>query len=251
MPGFEYLPAIDIRRGRVVRLVHGDPGAETVYADDPAAVALDLVRRGASRLHVVDLDAALGEGSGHEIVRSIVATVGRAVEVQVGGGLRDAAAVDRALATGARRVVIGTAAILDPALVADAVARHGPTRIAVALDVRAGMAVGEGWSSGAAGLPWDAVVRDLARAGVRRFVATAIARDGTGEGPDLDLLAAIVASGAPEVVASAGIRSLDDLVATADVGCVGAIVGRATYDGGLDPSSAAAWAATRRVGPAR
>jgi phosphoribosylformimino-5-aminoimidazole carboxamide ribotide isomerase len=247
---FAYYPAIDIRHGRVVRLVHGDPGAETVYGEDPATTARDLVRRGATRLHVVDLDAALGEGGAPDTIRSIAATVGSDVEVQVGGGLRDASGIDAALAAGASRVVLGTAALRDPGLVADAVARHGAQRIAVALDVRGGIAVGEGWSPAAPGRPYGAVVRDLAAVGVRRFIATAIARDGTLDGPDLALLAAIVACGAPEVVASAGIRSLADLVAAADAGCVGAVVGRATYDGGLDPAVASAWAATRRVAAA-
>ena len=241
-PGFLLYPAIDVRRGRVVRLLRGDAARETVFGTDPRTTAEDLVRRGAARLHVVDLDGAFGEGSGGGAMASILETVGPAVEVQVGGGLRDAAAVERVLALGAARAILGTTALVDPASVGRAIARHGPGRIAVALDVRGSMAVGDGWVGGASAVALDRAIAVLLDEGVRRFVVTAIERDGMLAGPDLDLLRRTRAVGAPEIVASGGIRSLDDLAAVADAGAVGAIVGRAIYAGGLDLAAAAAWA---------
>ena len=246
---FRYYPAIDIRRGRVVRLLRGDASAETVYGVDPVAVAIDLVERGASRVHVVDLDAALGDGDARGALRAIVQAVGRSIEIQVGGGLRDAAAIARVLDDGADRAILGTAALKDPGLVRAAIERHGRDRIAVALDVRGSVAVGDGWVTTAIGRPLEDAVAALDGTGIRRFVVTSIVRDGTLEGPDLDLLARVLAAGAREVVASAGIRSIADLTAVAEVGCVGAIVGRATYDGRLDPGIAEAWASARPIAP--
>jgi phosphoribosylformimino-5-aminoimidazole carboxamide ribotide isomerase len=243
--GFLLYPAIDVRHGRVVRLVRGDAGAETVYGSDPAETAADLVARGATRLHVVDLDAAFGEGSATDAIVAITAAVGRDVEVQVGGGLRDDAAIDGILARGAARAILGTIALADPGLVARAVARHGPERIAAALDVRGRVAVGDGWTRSATGADPGRATDALLRAGVRRFIVTAIDRDGTLAGPDLALLRRTVEAGAPEVVASGGIRSLEDLVAVAEAGCTGAVVGRALYAGGLDLAASLAWAAGR------
>jgi len=244
---FGCYPAIDIRRGRVVRLLRGDATAETVYGVDPEATSVDLVARGASRLHIVDLDAALGDGDARGALRAIVRAVGPSVEIQVGGGLRDAAAIARVLDDGAHRAILGTAALRDPMLVRAAVERHGADRIAVALDVRGPVAVGDGWVATAIARPLEDAVTALDGIGVRRFVVTSIARDGTLDGPDLGLLARVIAAGVPEVVASAGIRSIADLAAVAEIGCVGAIIGRATYDGRVDPAVAAAWAATRAI----
>jgi len=241
-PGFLLYPAIDIRRGRVVRLVRGDAARETVFGTDPESMARDLVRRGATRLHVVDLDGAFGDGSALDAVVGVVEAVGSSVEVQVGGGLRDAAAVDGVLARGAARAILGTTALGDPASVGRAITRHGAERIAVALDVRGSVAVGEGWVGSAAVVALDRAVETLLEQGVRRFVVTSIEHDGTLSGPDIDLLRRVRAVGAVEVIASGGIRSLEDLVAVADAGCVGAVVGRAIYGGGLDLTVAVAWA---------
>jgi phosphoribosylformimino-5-aminoimidazole carboxamide ribotide isomerase len=244
---FLLYPAVDIRHGRVVRLVHGDAAAETVYGADPVATAADLVARGATRLHVVDLDAAFGEGSGAAVIEAIAVAVGPRVEVQVGGGLRDDDAIDRVLARGAARAILGTVALADPAFVERAIVRHGADRIAAALDVRGTVAVGGGWTQDAGGADLDRAAAALLDAGVRRFVVTAIERDGTLAGPDLALLRRVAAAGAPEVVASGGIRSLDDLEAVADAGCVGAVVGRALYAGGIDLAACVAWAAGRSL----
>jgi phosphoribosylformimino-5-aminoimidazole carboxamide ribotide isomerase len=239
--GFDLLPAIDLRHRRVVRLMEGDFARETAYSDDPAAVAEAFAAAGATWLHVVDLDGArTGVPGNAGVVSAIVGSVAGRTRVQLGGGLRTDAAVEAALATGCARVVVGTAALDDPAFVGALVRRHGPDRIAVALDVRDGLAVGEGWRSGAPGLPvLDAATR-ITDEGVATLVVTAIRRDGRLEGPDLDLLERLVGHGRGRILASGGISSIDDVLATRRVGCAGAIVGRALYEGRLDLGQALA-----------
>jgi phosphoribosylformimino-5-aminoimidazole carboxamide ribotide isomerase len=229
---FELLPAIDLRGGRVVRLVEGDFERETAYSDDPAGVARAFVDGGATWIHVVDLDGArTGEPAQAATVRAIVEAVEGRARCQVAGGLRSEAAVTAALEAGAARVVVGTAAIRDPAFAGRLVALHGSDRIVAALDIRDGLALGEGWRPGAPGvLPSDAVAA-LADHGVETFTVTAIARDGRLEGPDLELLASLVALGRGRVIASGGIGSIDDLRRVRGLGCAGAIVGKALYEG--------------------
>ncbi len=229
---FDLLPAIDLRGGRVVRLLHGDFGRETVYGDDPAAVAEQFVDEGARWLHVVDLDGArdpLMRQLG--LVAAIVAGVGDRSRVEVAGGLRDERAVAATLLAGAARAVVGTAALADPAFAGRLVVTHGAERIAVALDVRDGLAVGHGWRTGAPGVPAGEAMARLADVGVTTFEVTAIERDGTLAGPDLALLGALAGAGRGDVIASAGISSADDLRAVRALGCRGAIVGRALYVG--------------------
>jgi phosphoribosylformimino-5-aminoimidazole carboxamide ribotide isomerase len=229
---FDVLPAIDLRGGRVVRLVRGDFGRETRYDDDPVAVARRFVAAGARWLHVVDLDAARDPSVRQDaVVRAIVAAVGERARVEVAGGLRDDEAVTAALAGGAARAVVGTAALRDPGFVARLVEAHGADRIAVALDVRDGLAVGHGWAADAPGYPVATALLALADAGATVFEVTAIDRDGALEGPDLDLLAGLVGVGRGTIVASAGVSSTADLRAVRAIGCRGAIVGRALYEG--------------------
>jgi phosphoribosylformimino-5-aminoimidazole carboxamide ribotide isomerase len=243
-PSFQLLPAIDLRAGRVVRLRQGDFGRETVYGDDPVAVATGFVDAGATWLHVVDLDGARDPGSRQlDVIAAIVRGVGERARVEVAGGLRDDATVDVALRAGAARAVLGTAVLAEPELAARLVEAHGADRIAVALDVRDGLAVGHGWRSGAPGVPVDSALGRLAGAGVTAFEVTAVDRDGTLEGPDLVLLRRLIAMGRGDIIASAGISSLDDLHDVRDMGCVGAIVGRALYEGRLDLREALAEAA--------
>ncbi len=233
-PTFDLLPAIDIRGGRVVRLRQGDFGAETVYGDDPVALAVGFVGQGATWLHVVDLDGARDPARRQvDVVAAIVAGVGDRARVEVAGGLRDEAAVGPLLRTGAARAILGTAALADPALAGRLVRTHGADRVAVALDVRDGQAVGHGWVDAARGVPVEEALERLAGVGVVTFEVTAIDRDGTLAGPDLRLLAGLVAVGRGAIVASAGISSLDDLRAVRALGCSGAIVGRALYEGRL------------------
>lgn len=232
---FDILPAIDLRGGRVVRLEQGDFARETQFSDDPLSVAQGFVDAGTSWLHVVDLDGARSGVPVHgATVRRIMTAMGDRVRVEVAGGLRDRASVADVLDAGAERVVIGTAALRDAAFAGRLVADHGATRIVVAIDVRGGRAVGQGWAADAVGVDPAEAVRRLHDAGVTTFEATAIERDGLQEGPDLALYERLVVLDRGEIIASAGIATLEHLRAVRDVGCTGAILGRALYDGRLD-----------------
>ncbi len=229
---FDLLPAIDLREGRVVRLLRGDFDRATIYPGDPVAVAVAFVGAGARWLHVVDLDGARDPGARQaDLVRAIVGRVGESARIEVAGGLRDQASAAAMLAAGAARVVVGTAALQDPTFARRLVDRHGPDRIAVAIDVRDGRAVGHGWAPGSPGIPLEHAVAALAGAGVATFEVTAIDRDGTMAGPDLELLERMVAQRTGAVIASAGISSTGDLLAVRALGCAGAIVGRALHEG--------------------
>jgi phosphoribosylformimino-5-aminoimidazole carboxamide ribotide isomerase len=237
---FELYPAIDLRGGRCVRLYQGDYGSETVYADDPVALARAFAAAGAPWLHVVDLDAAR---TGRPVNRAAVAAIAAAVDVpvQAGGGVRDDAAADALLASGVRRVVVGTAALDDPGWVRRLAARH-PGRVAVGLDARGRDVAVRGWVEGS-GEDLIDVARGFDDAGVAALVVTEIGRDGTLEGPDLGQLAAVLDATGFAVVASGGVGTLDDLRALAalDVGgrrLAGAIVGRALYEGAFPVSEA-------------
>jgi phosphoribosylformimino-5-aminoimidazole carboxamide ribotide isomerase len=236
---FLLLPAIDLRGGRVVRLERGDFGRETDYGDDPLAVASRFADAGASAIHLVDLDgASQGRPVQGGVVERLATSLGSRVRCEVAGGLRTAEDVAKAFRAGAWRVVVGTAAIRDPELVAGLVRDHGAERIVIALDVRRGQAVGDAWRAGARGAPVDALLADLADAGATIFEVTAIDRDGLLGGPDLELLARLAALGHGRIIASGGVTTLDDLRAVRMVGCAGAIVGRAIYEGRLDLASA-------------
>jgi phosphoribosylformimino-5-aminoimidazole carboxamide ribotide isomerase len=228
---FELLPAIDLRGGRVVRLQQGDFARETAYADDPEAVARAFTADGARWLHVVDLDAAAGSGARQDAPIARIVAAGGQAKVEVAGGLRDELAVDAALDGGAARAVVGTAALADPAFARRLVDRHGADRIAVALDVRDGRAVGHGWRPDAPAVDVERALGDLSDVGVRTFEVTAIDRDGLLGSPDLDLYRRLIALDRGAIVASAGIATIADLLALRDLGCAGAIVGRALYEG--------------------
>jgi phosphoribosylformimino-5-aminoimidazole carboxamide ribotide isomerase len=232
---FELLPAIDLIGGRVVRLEQGDFDRETSFSADPLAVATTFASGGATWLHVVDLDGArTGRPQHGATVRTIVAAFGLTVRIDLAGGLRTVEAIEAAVAAGAARVVIGTAALRDPRFAALAVAAHGADRIAVALDVRGGLAIGEGWRSGAPGLPPGEAIRRLADVGVATFEVTSIDRDGLLGGPDLAMLGELVEVGRGSIIASGGVACVEDIEAVRRLGCAGAIVGRALYDGSLD-----------------
>jgi len=217
-----------------VRLLRGDFDRETIYDDDPVGVAARFVADGARWLHVVDLDGARDPaGRRADVVRAIVGGVGESARVEVAGGLRDEESAAEMLAAGAARVVVGTAALRDPTFARRLVDRHGSDRIAVALDVRDGRAVGHGWVPGDPGMRVAQAVAVLAAAGVVTFEVTAIDRDGTMAGPDLELLGRVVALDRGAVIASAGVATTDDLRAVRALGCTGAIVGRGLYEGRL------------------
>jgi phosphoribosylformimino-5-aminoimidazole carboxamide ribotide isomerase len=232
---FELLPAIDLRAGRVVRLSQGDFDRETAYDTDPPAVARRFADSGATWIHVVDLEGAVaGEPVQLQLASEIVAEVYGRARVEVGGGLRTPASVAGALGTGAARAVIGTKALQDPGFALGLVTRYGRNRIVASIDVRDGMALGDGWREGSPGVPVADAVGALASAGVEVFEVTAIDRDGLLGGPDIDLLRSLVAMGHGRVIASGGISSIADVIAVQAAGCAGAIVGRAIYEGRVD-----------------
>lgn len=231
---FVILPAIDLQGGRVVRLLRGDHGSATTYGDDPAAVAEAFAAGGAQWLHVVDLDGARDPAFRQtSLVAAIIARLGTRIAVEVAGGLRDEHAVGASLEAGAARVVLGTAALRDPAFVGRLGERFGAERIVVALDVRGRHAVGQGWVQGAAGVVVADALARLADVGCRTFEVTAIDRDGTLQGPDLPLLGDLARLRRGAIVASAGMASAADITAVRAQGCAGAIVGRALYEGRL------------------
>lgn len=228
-------PAIDLRGGRCVRLLRGDYRAETVYDDDPAARARAFVEAGARWVHVVDLDAArTGEASNLAAIADVCAAVGGSeVSVQVGGGVRDAAAAERLWSLGASRVVLGTAAVQQPELVDD-LADVCPGGLAVGLDARGDEVAVRGWTEGSGASLLD-LVRRFDRPGVGALIVTSIQRDGTLEGPDVDQLERVLEASSVDVVASGGVGDLDDLqrLAAVQVGgrsLGGVVVGRALYE---------------------
>jgi len=226
----EIIPAIDLLGGRCVRLSQGDYDRVSVYGDDPAAVAASFVAAGAPRVHVVDLDGArAGRPHNRDAVRAIVAAA-KDVPVQLGGGMRNEAAIEEALGLGVERAILGTAALRDPALVRSA-AKRFPGRVAVGIDARSGRVAVEGWLETSDVLALD-VAKCFEDAGVAALVYTEIARDGMGSGPDLDATAALARAVAIPVIASGGVGS-DDHVrrAAAMPGIAGLIVGKALYEG--------------------
>ena len=232
---FELLPAIDLRGGQVVRLDQGDFERETAYDGDPVAVASRFAAIGVTWMHVVDLDGArAGEPRQLEVAASIVAETHGRSRVEVGGGLRTADDVAGALGIGAARAAVGTAALRDPAFARDLIDRYGPTRIVGSIDIRDGMALGEGWRPGAAGVPAVEAIAMLAGAGIDTFEVTAIERDGSLEGPNLALLRSLVALERGRIIASGGVASIEDVLAVQAAGCAGAIVGKAIYEGRID-----------------
>jgi phosphoribosylformimino-5-aminoimidazole carboxamide ribotide isomerase len=229
----ELYPAIDLRGGRAVRLLRGDYAAETVYSDDPVAVARSFEAAGARWIHVVDLDAARsGEAGNLEYVAAIARSV--RCEVETGGGVRSVEAAERLIDAGVARVVIGTAAVERPELVTELAARY-PGRVAVGLDARGRQVAVKGWTE-ATGADLVDLARRFEGQGVAALIVTEIGRDGTMAGPDLDQLGAVLDATAVDVIASGGVGTLDDIRALAGVqrggrSLAGIIVGRAIYEG--------------------
>ncbi len=227
-------PAIDLRGGRCVRLTQGDFARETVYGDDPVTVARRWAALGARWLHVVDLD---GARAGRPVQSALVAAICAAVRipVQVGGGMRDAAAVETVLDGGAARVVLGTVAVREPALCAR-LCRTWPGRVAVGIDARDGLVRVAGWLEGAA-VQATVLAREAAGNGAAALVYTDIGRDGTQQGPDLAGTRAVAHAAGIPVIASGGVGAIDHVRAVAglaDDGVAGVIVGRALYTGAVD-----------------
>ena len=225
---FDLLPAVDVADGRAVRLVQGRAGTETSYGS-PLQAALDFQAAGARWIHLVDLDAAFGRGSNAALLAEVVGALD--IDVELSGGIRDDGSLAAAMATGCRRVNIGTAALEDPDWCASAIARYGD-RVAVGLDVRGRTLAARGWTRDGGDL-FEVLAR-LDEQGCARYVVTDVTKDGTLRGPNLELLQQVCAATDAPVVASGGVSSLDDLVALAGlagIGVEGAIVGKALYAG--------------------
>ncbi|MEU8037300.1 bifunctional 1-(5-phosphoribosyl)-5-((5-phosphoribosylamino)methylideneamino)imidazole-4-carboxamide isomerase/phosphoribosylanthranilate isomerase PriA [Streptosporangium sp. NPDC049078] len=222
----ELLPAVDVADGQAVRLVQGAAGTETSYGD-PLSAALAWQEAGAEWIHLVDLDAAFGRGSNRELLATVVGALD--VKVEMSGGIRDDASLELALATGCRRVNIGTAALENPAWCSKIISEYGD-RVAIGLDVRGTTLAARGWTQEGGDL-WEVLAR-LEKDGCSRYVVTDVTKDGTLRGPNLDLLREVCSRTDAPVVASGGVSSLDDLRALASlvpIGVEGVIVGKALY----------------------
>jgi phosphoribosylformimino-5-aminoimidazole carboxamide ribotide isomerase len=232
----EVIPSIDIRGGRCVRLYQGDYERETVYDEDPVAVAGRWQDAGATTLHVVDLDGArTGEQTNLPVIERIAA--GLRIDLQIGGGVRSVEIAERLLGIGARRVVFGTTAVRQPEVVDAAVARFGDA-IAVGIDARDGKATTDGWRNSAA-VDALSLARGMAARGVGRIIYTDIAVDGTLTQPNYAGTAEVVAAARPAVVvASGGVATVEHLRELSKTGVVGTIVGRSLYAGTLDLAEA-------------
>ncbi len=229
---FEIVPAVDIKGGRCVRLLQGRADAETVFSEDPVAVARRWEAAGAQRLHVVDLDGAFeGRPAQTRIVRALIEALG--IPVQVGGGLRELAHVEAVLAAGARWAIVGTRAALDPVFLGD-VCRRFVERVIVGVDASDGRVAVDGWTR-VLELDAAALARDAAAAGAAAIIYTDIVRDGTQGGPNLWSTEAVARAAGVPVFASGGVGSLDDIRQIAGLrGVAGVIVGRALYSGAVD-----------------
>jgi phosphoribosylformimino-5-aminoimidazole carboxamide ribotide isomerase len=219
------IPAIDLRGGRAVRLLRGDPTSETAYAEDPVKVAERFQEEGARRLHVIDLDAALDEGDNHEVVEDICHSV--VIPVQVGGGIRSLEDIGSLLGAGASRAILGTAAAADPGFVSRAVEEFAE-HVVVAVDVRGGHVMVHGWTEEGPNL--EEAVAALDDAGAPRYLVTSIARDGTLEGPDMRLYTHVLKLTETPLIASGGVRDATDVWALRDLGCEAVVTGKALYE---------------------
>ncbi|NDJ86943.1 MAG: 1-(5-phosphoribosyl)-5-[(5-phosphoribosylamino)methylideneamino]imidazole-4-carboxamide isomerase [Chloroflexi bacterium] len=222
-------PAIDVRERRVVRLLYGDPNVESVYSDDPVAVARQWQDAGADWVHVINLDGALGENeSGFDTLHEIAGT---GLSVQFGGGIRSLDAVQRAIDAGARRVILGTLVVNEPALARQAVERYGADALIVALDAKDDHVATHGWQEVSSWTPAQ-LGKQFAAMGVRHALYTDISKDGALTGINVEATAALALETKLEVVASGGIATLDDIYALRRTGCVaGLVIGRALYAG--------------------
>jgi phosphoribosylformimino-5-aminoimidazole carboxamide ribotide isomerase/phosphoribosylanthranilate isomerase len=228
MRDFDLLPAVDVKDGRAVRLVQGEISQESIYGA-PLDVALDFQSAGATWLHLVDLDAAFGRGENSLLLAEVVGTLD--IDVELSGGIRDDESLTRALATGCRRVNLGTAALENPEWTARVIAEHGD-RIAVGLDVRGQTLAARGWTKEGGDL-YETIAR-LDSDGCARYVVTDVAKDGTLMGPNIELLKSVCSVTKRPVIASGGIATLEDISALAklqSIGIEGAIVGKALYAG--------------------
>ncbi len=228
-------PAIDLKDGHCVRLTRGDMAASTVYNEDPVQQAQTFEKAGFKWLHLVDLNGAIeGRSVNAMVVNDILHS--SSIPVQLGGGIRNMKAIERWFTAGVSRIILGTVAVREPQLVREACAKY-PGRIAVSIDARGGKAAVSGWVEDST---IDAVdlAKQLADAGVCAIIYTDIDRDGTGQGPNVEATAQLAKSISIPVIASGGVGSVEDIAAVKGAGLHGVIVGRALYDGSVDPKAA-------------
>ena len=235
-------PAIDIRGGRCVRLTEGRFDAETVFADDPAEMALKWAGLGAEFLHLVDLDGALaGEGKNVPVIERILQSV--SIPVQLGGGIRNLATIEKLLSMGVTRLILGSAAVKNPALVEEACKKY-PGHIAVGIDAKNGEVAIEGWGKGS-GVAATELAKKMAAYGVETIIYTDISRDGMLSGVNVEATAALARACGVPIIASGGVASLEDIrrvKAVESDGVQGCIIGKAIYTGAVDLKAALALA---------
>ena len=237
----EVIPAIDLIDGRCVRLVQGDYSRQTVYSDDPVEVALRWESLGAARIHIVDLEGAkLGAPANLEVVGRIANSVG--VPIQMGGGVRSIEAAKTVIGAGVQRVMLGTVAVRDPDIVAAARSELGDDAIVVAVDSRDGCVAVSGWMSESRVRATE-LLRRMSHAGVRTFLCTDIAKDGTLGGPDYELMSELVGVAGKGVIAAGGVASVEHVRQLAKTGVGGVVIGKALYTGDIDLAEAIEMAA--------
>ena len=225
----ELLPAVDVAAGQAVRLTQGEAGTEESFGH-PLQAAMDWIKAGAEWIHLVDLDAAFGRGNNQQVIRDVIEQSGQ-TKIELSGGIRDDRSLEAALAMGATRVNLGTAALEDPDWTANVIAKYSE-QIAVGLDVRGTTLAARGWTK--EGGDMFEVLKRLEDAGCARYVVTDVTKDGTLRGPNLELLKSVLSNTDKPVVASGGISSLEDienLVALVPLGLEGAILGKSLYAG--------------------
>src|SRR5690606_9935879 len=236
-PALTLLPAVDVADGKAVRLTQGEAGTETNFGD-PVDAAQEWADQGAEWIHLVDLDAAFGRGDNHAVIKKVIKNTPRRVNIELSGGIRDDASLEAALATGAKRINLGTAALENPEWAAHVIAEYGEA-IAVGLDVRGTTLAARGWTKEGGDL-WTVLAR-LEDAGCARYVVTDVTKDGTLKGPNLELLTQVMARTPKPVIASGGVASLDDIAALRPLvpqGLERPRVGKALYARAFTPAAA-------------
>ena len=245
---FTIYPAIDLRRGKVVRLQEGDPARMTLYSDDPAEMARRWLVAGAGWLHVVNLDGTFGESDNVnrfalESIINVVNSFG--AQVQFGGGMRSLDKIERAFDFGVSRAVLGTISVERPDVVADALNKFGAEKIAVGIDARDGLVRVRGWKDNS-GIAATELALQMRTAGVRTLIFTDVSRDGLGGGLNIGATRDLANVSGLEVIASGGVNTLDDVMAARDANLAGVIIGRALYEGKIDLAGALHGAADAR-----
>lgn len=230
---FKVIPAIDIREGKCVRLYQGEIGTETMYYEKPVDALKHWMSLGAKVIHIVDLDAATGIGSNKSIIKNIITTAGKKVDIQVGGGIRNAEMASDLLAMGVKRVVLSTAAVKDPALVGKLTEKHGSETIIVALDHKDGKVQIKGWTedSGKDVFELGSIMADQ---GAGCILLSAVEADGAFAGPDFDTTTKFIETVSIPVLAAGGTRNLEDIARLRQIGAAGVVIGKALYEGQID-----------------